>query len=190
MSRQAEKEAKEVKSDSKASSSFKSKPKAKKSKPKVDVDSEDEDETATPPPATSDVDLDPDAEFKANAVSGSDEEEEQPKPSKSKSKSKSKKRKAIVDEDEDEEMSANEQKTEKKPSRKQGGVQIPEFWPWEEAKKVFEKPDVIPAEDVELEWKAPDVDGLVQFLVVEKGFKYVFLEFSLLFTLPSHVFIS
>ena len=26
---------------------------------------------------------------------------------------------------------------------------------------------------MQLEWKAPDVDGLVQFLVTEKGFKYV-----------------
>ncbi|KLO11101.1 PIN domain-like protein [Schizopora paradoxa] len=54
--------------------------------------------------------------------------------------------------------------------KKKGGVQVPDFWPWEEAKKVFEKPDVLPADEVELEWKAPDVDGLVQFLVTEKGF--------------------
>ncbi|EIN12797.1 PIN domain-like protein [Punctularia strigosozonata HHB-11173 SS5] len=51
-----------------------------------------------------------------------------------------------------------------------GGVQIPEYWPWEEAKKLFEKPDVEPADEVQLEWKNPDVEGLVQFLVVEKGF--------------------
>ncbi|KAG1780602.1 PIN domain-like protein [Suillus placidus] len=54
--------------------------------------------------------------------------------------------------------------------KKKGGVQIPEEWPWEEAKKLFEKPDVVPASEVELEWKDPDVDGLVQFLVTEKGF--------------------
>ncbi|KAI0027780.1 PIN domain-like protein [Vararia minispora EC-137] len=53
---------------------------------------------------------------------------------------------------------------------KRGGIQVPEEWPWEEAKKIFEKPDVLPAEEVELEWKAPDVDGLVEFLVKEKGF--------------------
>ena len=28
---------------------------------------------------------------------------------------------------------------------------------------------------IQLEWKAPDVDGLVQFLVVEKGFKSDFV---------------
>ncbi|EJD39975.1 PIN domain-like protein [Auricularia subglabra TFB-10046 SS5] len=53
---------------------------------------------------------------------------------------------------------------------KKGGVQVPEHWPWEEAKKLFIKPDVTPADEVELEWKNPDVDGLVDFLVKEKGF--------------------
>ncbi|KAJ8591926.1 PIN domain-like protein [Rhizopogon salebrosus TDB-379] len=54
--------------------------------------------------------------------------------------------------------------------KKKGGIQVPEEWPWEEAKKLFEQPDVLPASEVELEWKNPDVDGLVQFLVTEKGF--------------------
>jgi len=31
-----------------------------------------------------------------------------------------------------------------------GGIRIPEDWPWEEAKKLFENPDVIPAEEVEV----------------------------------------
>jgi len=47
---------------------------------------------------------------------------------------------------------------------------MPDEWPWEDAKKIFEKPDVLPADEVELEWSNPDVDGLVQFLVTEKGF--------------------
>ncbi|KAK4051655.1 Elongation of fatty acids protein 2 [Microbotryomycetes sp. JL201] len=46
----------------------------------------------------------------------------------------------------------------------------PEDWPWEDAKKLFQKPDVTPAEHVTLEWKAPDVEGLVEFLVKDKGF--------------------
>jgi len=54
--------------------------------------------------------------------------------------------------------------------KKRGGVQIPEEWPWEEAKKLFENPDVTPADQVDLEWKEPDVEGLVDFLVREKGF--------------------
>ncbi|KAF8582828.1 PIN domain-like protein [Ramaria rubella] len=54
--------------------------------------------------------------------------------------------------------------------KKKGGVSVPEYWPWEEAKKVFQKPDVTPADEIELEWKIPDVDGLVDFLVKDKGF--------------------
>jgi len=34
--------------------------------------------------------------------------------------------------------------------KKKGGIQVPEEWPWEEAKKLFEKPDVVPASDVEV----------------------------------------
>ena len=33
--------------------------------------------------------------------------------------------------------------------KKKGGVQIPDEWPWEEAKRVFEKPDVTPADEIE-----------------------------------------
>ncbi|EKM51798.1 uncharacterized protein PHACADRAFT_102664 [Phanerochaete carnosa HHB-10118-sp] len=51
-----------------------------------------------------------------------------------------------------------------------GGISVPDEWPWEEAKKLFEKPDVTPASEVEIEWKGPDVEGLVDFLVKEKGF--------------------
>ncbi|EPT05148.1 hypothetical protein FOMPIDRAFT_1027354 [Fomitopsis schrenkii] len=54
--------------------------------------------------------------------------------------------------------------------KKKGGIAIPEEWPWEEAKKFFEHPDVTPAKDVDVEWNSPDVEGLVQFLVTEKGF--------------------
>ncbi|KAI0356405.1 PIN domain-like protein [Trametes cingulata] len=54
--------------------------------------------------------------------------------------------------------------------KKKGGIQIPEEWPWEEAKAIFEKPDVTPADQLDLEWKSPDIEGLVDFLVKEKGF--------------------
>ncbi|KAG9031349.1 Elongation of fatty acids protein 2 [Tulasnella sp. JGI-2019a] len=53
---------------------------------------------------------------------------------------------------------------------KKGGISVPEYWPWEEAKELFMKPDVTPADDLELIWEAPDVEGLVEFLVKEKGF--------------------
>ena len=81
---------------------------------------------------------------------------------------------------------------EKKKKKRKGGVAVPEEWPWEEAKKIFEKPDVKPASEIEVrrrrrlrssnclkalrkyrkaEWKSPDVEGLVDFLVKDKGFK-------------------
>lgn len=34
--------------------------------------------------------------------------------------------------------------------KKKGGIAIPEEWPWEEAKKFFEHPDVTPAKDVDV----------------------------------------
>ena len=34
--------------------------------------------------------------------------------------------------------------------KKKGGVTVPEYWPWEEAKKVFQKPDVMPADEIEV----------------------------------------
>lgn len=68
-----------------------------------------------------------------------------------------------VDEEEDEE--AAEQKRQEKETAKAeaarkkalaaskrgtGGVHVPENWLWEEAKKLFEKPDVTPANEIEV----------------------------------------
>lgn len=42
-----------------------------------------------------------------------------------------------------------------KPKRKvgiKGGMQLPEYWPWREAKEVFMKPDVTPGDDLEVSW--------------------------------------
>jgi len=47
---------------------------------------------------------------------------------------------------------------------------IPDDWPWEEARELFKHPDVTPCAEVDFKWEAPDVDGLVEFLVNEKGF--------------------
>lgn len=46
----------------------------------------------------------------------------------------------------------DEAETKPKPKRAKakGGVQIPEHWPWEEAKKLFETPDVLPADQLEV----------------------------------------
>jgi flap endonuclease-1 len=52
--------------------------------------------------------------------------------------------------------SDGEAKPKPKPKKKKGkgkgkgGVLIPEEWPWEEAKKIFMKPDVLPADEVEV----------------------------------------
>jgi len=41
-------------------------------------------------------------------------------------------------------------KPKKGKGKGKGGVSIPEEWPWEEAKKVFMEPDVLPADQVEV----------------------------------------
>jgi flap endonuclease-1 len=49
---------------------------------------------------------------------------------------------------------------------------IPDDWPYQDARELFLNPDVRSAEDPECDfkWESPDVEGLVQFLVNEKGF--------------------
>ena len=49
---------------------------------------------------------------------------------------------------------------------------IPADWPYKDARDLFFHPDVRPADhpDCEFQWNAPDVDGLVKYLVDEKGF--------------------
>jgi flap endonuclease-1 len=53
--------------------------------------------------------------------------------------------------------SDGEEKPKPKPKKKgkgkgkgKGGVAIPEEWPWEQAKKIFMEPDVLPADQVEV----------------------------------------
>jgi flap endonuclease-1 len=49
---------------------------------------------------------------------------------------------------------------------------LPEDWPYADARELFLNPDVRPADhaDCDFKWEAPDVEGLVQFLVNEKSF--------------------
>ncbi|EXJ78001.1 flap endonuclease 1 [Capronia epimyces CBS 606.96] len=49
---------------------------------------------------------------------------------------------------------------------------LPEDWPYKDARELFIRPDVRSAEDPECDfkWEAPDVEGLVKFLVNDKGF--------------------
>ncbi|KAK1572441.1 hypothetical protein Q3G72_032673 [Acer saccharum] len=49
--------------------------------------------------------------------------------------------------------------------------QIPEDWPYQEARKLFKEPEVFTDEEqVELKWSPPDEEGLITFLVNENGF--------------------
>jgi flap endonuclease-1 len=49
---------------------------------------------------------------------------------------------------------------------------IPDDWPFTDARELFFHPDVRPADhkDCDFKWETPDVEGLVQFLVNDKGF--------------------
>jgi flap endonuclease-1 len=49
---------------------------------------------------------------------------------------------------------------------------LPDDWPYKEARELFFNPDVRPAdhEACNFSWDPPDVEGLVKFLVGEKGF--------------------
>lgn len=49
---------------------------------------------------------------------------------------------------------------------------VPEDWPYQDARDLFINPDVRPADhpECDFKWEAPNVDGLIDFLVKEKGF--------------------
>ncbi|CAI5755822.1 unnamed protein product [Candida verbasci] len=47
---------------------------------------------------------------------------------------------------------------------------VPENWPFNEARKLFMDPDITPGEKIKLTWKEPDVNGLIEFMVKQKGF--------------------
>ncbi|GAB0132402.1 Elongation of fatty acids protein 2 [Epichloe bromicola] len=58
---------------------------------------------------------------------------------------------------------------EKDPKKK---YTIPEDWPYKDARDLFFQPDVRKADDplCDFKWDKPDIEGLVSFLVTEKGF--------------------
>lgn len=53
-----------------------------------------------------------------------------------------------------------------------GRYTVPDDWPFEDARELFFNPDVRQADDplCDFKWEKPDIEGLVQFLVHEKGF--------------------
>ncbi|XP_076933628.1 flap endonuclease 1-like [Bidens hawaiensis] len=49
--------------------------------------------------------------------------------------------------------------------------QIPEDWPYQEARRLFKEPLVCDDdEQLQIKWTAPDEEGLINFLVTENGF--------------------
>jgi flap endonuclease-1 len=56
--------------------------------------------------------------------------------------------------------------------KKNDKYEIPEDWPFADARELFLKPDVRQADhpDCDFKWTEPDLDGLIKFLVEEKGF--------------------
>ncbi|CAL2268812.1 unnamed protein product [Prunus armeniaca] len=49
--------------------------------------------------------------------------------------------------------------------------QIPEDWPYQEARRLFKEPVALSDEEqLEIKWSAPDEEGLISFLVNENGF--------------------
>ena len=72
---------------------------------------------------------------------------------------------------------------------KKGKYTVPEFFPYKEAREIFRHPDVHKGSEVEvsavqrrtrecllilwlqLEWKKPDVEGLVKFMCTDRGFR-------------------
>lgn len=47
---------------------------------------------------------------------------------------------------------------------------VPENWPFDEARQLFLKAEITHADDVSLKWNEPDLEGLINFMVKEKGF--------------------
>ncbi|KAF9210158.1 Elongation of fatty acids protein 2 [Haplosporangium sp. Z 27] len=47
---------------------------------------------------------------------------------------------------------------------------IPEHWPYKDARELFLKPVVTDPSTIEIKWESPDVEGLIEFLVRDKGF--------------------
>ncbi|RKP06385.1 flap endonuclease 1 [Thamnocephalis sphaerospora] len=47
---------------------------------------------------------------------------------------------------------------------------VPEGWPLEEVRHLFKSPEVQDPETIELKWQAPNEEGIIEFMVKEKGF--------------------
>ncbi len=105
---------------------------AAKARAEEEAEDEEVQQSEDEPAATSDIER-PDV----GDDSDNDDDEKKPVPSQETTPKKSK------------------AKTKAKPKGKAagkrvGGIVVPEEWPWEEAKQIFEHPDVLPADQVEV----------------------------------------
>ncbi|KAI3627148.1 FEN1 [Malassezia furfur] len=64
----------------------------------------------------------------------------------------------------------SDKEAEPAPKKRAGGIHVPEFWPYEEARQLFLHPQVNDGKSVELKWEQPKTEELVQFLCGDKGF--------------------
>jgi hypothetical protein len=58
------------------------------------------------------------------------------------------------------ERAEKEQDEEDGKKKKSGGIHVPDEWPWEEAKKVFEKPDVLSGDEIQV---IPPLSSYIHF---------------------------
>ncbi|ODQ68519.1 flap endonuclease 1 [Nadsonia fulvescens var. elongata DSM 6958] len=48
--------------------------------------------------------------------------------------------------------------------------QVPENWPYKEARLLFLEPEVADPDTLDIKWQEPDIEGLVEYLVKDNGF--------------------
>lgn len=56
---------------------------------------------------------------------------------------------------------------------------VPENWLFKEARELFIKPDVIDPDTIDLKWSEPNEEGIIEYMVKEKGFRLAYLSLSL-----------
>lgn len=76
----------------------------------------------------------------------------------------------VEENEEEEEETKNSSQDSKAKNQKARRIQIPQDWPFQSARDIFLKPNVIDANDVDLKWTAPQDEELVAYLCHEKRF--------------------
>jgi flap endonuclease-1 len=53
---------------------------------------------------------------------------------------------------------------------------VPSDWPYKEARKLFLNPEVTDPKDIDLKWTQADEEGVVEYLVKQKGFRLPYID--------------